>query len=251
MKIYGLTDVGNVRANNQDAFDFCVFDDSCCYAVVCDGMGGHAGGSVASETATEAVRRTLSEAYETFGRDRDVRKLLEHALKRANDAVFAKSVSDAELRGMGTTAVVVFYLDGNMYVAHVGDSRAYVMSDDGTPILVTKDHSVVQEMLDSGEITLREAENHPYRHVITRALGIAASVEVDSERLDGYVGETVLLCSDGLTNMVSSEEIAEVIKSEVSENVCEKLVGLAKEHGGKDNITVVLIVDETKGVPEV
>jgi len=246
MKIYGMTDVGIVRSNNQDTFGFCEYDMNCCYAVVCDGMGGHAGGNIASETATEAIKQTISDAYEVFGRDRDICKLLESSLKRANDTVFARSIEEPDLKGMGTTAVIAFYIDGSMYVAHVGDSRAYMFSA-GTLIPVTKDHSIVQEMIDSGELTPEEAENHPYKHVITRALGIVAGVEVDSCKLENYNGEKILLCSDGLTNMVSTEEIENVLNTESPENVCERLVSLASEHGGKDNITVVLLVNDIEG----
>lgn len=249
MRIYGLTDVGSVRSNNQDTFDFCVFDSECCYAVVCDGMGGHAGGNIASATATEAIRHTLSDAYETFSRKRDIRKLLEQSLKKANDSVFAKAVSEPELKGMGTTAVISFYIDGAMYVAHVGDSRAYILSE-GKLTAVTKDHSVVQEMLDSGEITPEEAENHPYRHVITRALGIIPGVEVDSGIIDDYEYETILLCSDGLTNMVPIADIERILLTETPEVACQKLVDLANKNGGKDNITVVLMVDEEEGGSE-
>ncbi len=249
MRIYGLTDVGKVRSNNQDTFDFCEYDMNCCYAVVCDGMGGHAGGNIASETAVNAIRQTLSDAYETFGRDRDICKLLELSLNKANDSVFARSIAEPDLKGMGTTAVISFYIDEAMYVAHVGDSRAYIFSD-GRLTPVTRDHSVVQEMIDSGEISPEEAEKHPYRHVITRALGIINGVEVDSSKLDAYSGETVLLCSDGLTTMVSVEEIEAVLNNEKPENVCEKLVALANEHGGKDNITVVIMVNDSEGGSE-
>ena len=246
MKIYGMTDVGMVRSNNQDTFGFCEYDMNCCYAVVCDGMGGHVGGNIASETATEAIKQTLSDAYEVFGRDRDICKLLELSLKKANDTIFARSIEEPDLKGMGTTAVIAFYIDSAMYIAHVGDSRAYMFSE-GKLIPVTKDHSIVQEMLDSGEITPEEAENHPYRHVITRALGIVSGVDVDSNKLEDYSGETILLCSDGLTTMVSVSEIEVVLNTEKPEDVCEKLVALANEHGGKDNITVVLLVNDLEG----
>ena len=111
MKIYGLTDVGKVRSNNQDTFDYFQYDTNCCYAVVCDGMGGHAGGNIASKTATEAIRQTISDAYEVFGRNRDICKLLELSLEKANDAVFAKALKEPDLKGMGTTAVISFFID--------------------------------------------------------------------------------------------------------------------------------------------
>lgn len=240
MKLYGQTDVGMVRANNQDRFDFCEYDANCCYAVVCDGMGGHAGGNVASELAVEAVKQTLADAYATFGRDRDICRLLTLALTKANEIVFSKSISDNSLRGMGTTAVLAFYIDGKMYIAHVGDSRAYLFSDRKL-IPVTKDHSIVQEMIDGGEITPEQAENHPYRHVITRAIGIMPGVEVDSGELQYKRGQMVLLCSDGLTNMLSDAEIEEALGREKPEKLCAELIRLANTKGGSDNITVVVM----------
>ena len=246
MKIYGLTDVGKVRSNNQDTFDYFQYDTNCCYAVVCDGMGGHAGGNIASKTATEAIRQTISDAYEVFGRNRDICKLLELSLEKANDAVFAKALKEPDLKGMGTTAVISFFIDDAMYVAHVGDSRAYSFAN-GKLSPITKDHSVVQEMIDSGEISPIEAETHPYKHVITRAIGIANGVKVDSRKLEDYTNETILLCSDGLTNMVSASEIENILNTEEPENVCQRLVDLANEKGGKDNITVVLLVNDEGG----
>ncbi|MDF2686332.1 MAG: protein serine/threonine phosphatase [Clostridia bacterium] len=141
---------------------------------------------------------------------------------------------------MGTTIVLVFVLDDTVYVAHVGDSRAYLFNKKGLRRLTT-DHSIVQEMIDRGEITEEESYTHPYKHVITRVLGVTSDVDVDCMSFIADIGDIILICSDGLTNLINENEIEEMFKNEFSEDLCDKLISTANERGGYDNITVVLV----------
>jgi protein phosphatase len=240
MILLGKTDVGRVRATNQDNYTFYELDKRCHFAVVCDGMGGHNGGNVASELAVKTIKETLISGYDSSIRMRSVENLLIHTIKHANDTIFSASLKDLSLKGMGTTVVLVFVLDDNIYVAHVGDSRAYLYNKKGLKRLTT-DHSIVQEMIDRGEITEEESYTHPYKHVITRVLGVASDVQVDCMSFISDAGDIVLICSDGLTNLISENEIEEIFKNEFSEDLCDKLISTANERGGYDNITVVLV----------
>ena len=161
-------------------------------------------------------------------------------IKHTNGTIFALSLKDDALKGMGTTVVLAYYIDGRMYVAHVGDSRAYLF--DGEKLTqITKDHSIVQEMLDRGELTEEQARIHPYKHVITRVLGVTSDVEVDINILDFTEEDVLILCSDGLTNMLSEDEIEEILGETPFKDSCQELISRANERGGQDNITVALI----------
>lgn len=240
MKVYGKTDVGKVRESNQDNMVFKQLDEGCLYAVVCDGMGGHNGGNVASELAVRTFDASLSTSYDDFARSRSVEELLKKVIRHANDAVFAVSLKDEGLRGMGTTVVMTYVIDGSAYIAHVGDSRAYLY--DGCELSrLTRDHSIVQKMLDDGEINEEEAKVHPYRHVITRVLGFTSEVEADIDKTEFSPTDIILLCSDGLTNMLEDSEIESVFEKFPAEEVCDELVARALKNGGTDNVTAVLV----------
>lgn len=239
MIFLGKTDVGRVRATNQDNYTFYELDKGCHFAVVCDGMGGHNGGNIASELAVKAVKETLI-SYDGSIRVRSIENIIIHTIKHANDTIFSASLKDNALKGMGTTIVLVFVLDSVVYVAHVGDSRAYLYNKKGLSRLTT-DHSIVQEMIDRGEITEEESYTHPYKHVITRVLGVTSDVDVDCMSFIADSGDIILICSDGLTNLIGENEIEELFRNEFSEDLCDKLITTANERGGYDNITVVLI----------
>jgi protein phosphatase len=231
------TDTGLVRSVNQDL----AVETSTLYAVA-DGMGGHAGGEVASRMAVEAL--TVA-----FGRQ-PTGKGLSDAVVEANTAVWQHSLDNPELRGMGTTltAVALVNEDGNDLLAlvNVGDSRSYRFHD-GEITQITTDHSLAEEMVRSGEMTSAEAAVHPHRHILTRALGVAADVTVDLWRIQPVRGDRFLLCSDGLTNELSTEQIAEVLSSVPDPGrAAEMLVQAARTHGGSDNITA-LVVDVVVG----
>ena len=227
------THVGRVRSVNQDL----ALQAANLFAVA-DGMGGHAGGEVAAQVAVTALQAR-------FGREPTPAGLL-RAVSEANEAVWRRSQSDAELRGMGTTltaAALVVDADGRdvLVVANVGDSRGYLFSA-GRLTQITMDHSLAEEKVRHGEMTEAQAAVHPHRHILTRALGVSDAVEADAWELHVQAGDKVILCSDGLTNEVATEQISTVLTSEPDPTAAARsLVALANEHGGNDNITVVVI----------
>jgi PPM family protein phosphatase len=222
------TDVGRVREGNEDAY---LVDDAMGLVAVADGMGGHRAGEVASATALEALRSAI-----THGRP------LRESMEDANEAVFTKSLTDEELRGMGTTlTAATLVTGGTVLVGHVGDSRAYLLHD-GELRQVTVDHSLVEELVREGRLTADEAAVHPQRSIITRALGVDASVEVDVYPVELAPGDRLLLCSDGLTGMVQAETIAATLRREEDPaRAAAALIDAANVAGGEDNITAVVV----------
>ena len=202
---------------------------------VADGMGGHNAGDYAS---SHAVRILVDEIREDT--DYNPVKVIRHAIETANTEIIEQAQKDEKLRGMGTTMVVATIVGQYAYVANVGDSRLYVV--DKQLRQITRDHSLVQEMVRMGEITAEEARNHPDKNIITRAVGVVPELSVDFFEVELKPGDTVLMCSDGLTNMIEDEEIKKIVlgQRDIVEKA-EKLIDTANENGGKDNITVVLI----------
>lgn len=231
------TDVGRERSENQDyfgAYDGSPHGD---LWVICDGVGGAAGGRTASTMAVEAIRSTFQS-----GPHEDGISAILAAVAEANTAVYERAGEDRSLRGMATTAVMLVINHGRAAVAHVGDSRAYLIRD-GQMIQLTKDHTLVQAMIDAGNITPDQAESHPESHVITRSVGSAEQVEVeiDAEDLAVQLGDRFVLCSDGLSGQVSDEIIQEVASELSPQRACRMLIKLANDAGGPDNITVQII----------
>jgi PPM family protein phosphatase len=231
------TDTGRERAENQDYFG--AYEDTP-YGdlwVVCDGMGGAAGGRIASVLAVEAVR----EAMMSPGQKDEVSALLA-SVASANEKVFERARADPKLEGMGTTLVALVLRRGKAFVAHVGDSRAYHIRD-GNLQQVTRDHTMVQEMLDDGVLTIEQARTHPDGHIITRSVGIASQVKVDID-LSGFAvapEDRWILCTDGLTGLVSDEVIRSIAGDLSPSRACRTMVTLANEAGGPDNITVQVV----------
>lgn len=244
MKIFGKTDIGLVRESNQDAFSFGSFEDGNCWAVVCDGMGGVSGGQVASAICVEKVSEAVKRGYRNRMTVSSAKNLLTTAINAANSAVFKKSQEDYEVRGMGTTVVAVVVLGNLAVVAHVGDSRAYLLNDEIKPI--TKDHSFVQLLIDTGKITEEEAKVHPDRNIITRAVGIEHVVDVEIDIVDIDNNDNLLICTDGLNGYVPDAEILKKV-NEYGDSSTEKLVETANNAGGRDNVTVVIISPEVQG----
>lgn len=243
MRTYGKTDIGRTRQSNQDAF-VCGHFGSVTFAIVCDGMGGAKGGNVASALATKAIVESLGEARcDTMKTTEDFRHALRIAFTKANQELYDASFSNAALRGMGTTAVVVMTLGEKAVVAHVGDSRAYLLTIDSMT-QITRDHSIVQEMIESGKITEKEAQNHPRKNFITRALGVEETVDCEFDEVDLPEGTALLLCTDGLTNMVSEKNIQSIIRSYPPDSAAERLISAANMAGGSDNITAVLVINK-------
>lgn len=243
MFVYGKSDIGRKRTVNQDNFAVREIDGQCGYAVICDGMGGHSGGNIASETAVNVICEQLTGLCDDNLRQRNIPSYLDSAIRKANRAVFALSLKEPELKGMGSTVVCAFVLDNALYTAHVGDSRIYMYDRENDSLeQITKDHSVVQQMLDSGQISPNEAEKYPYRHVITRALGIDHDVSVETQILPfDSARDVVLLCSDGFSNMVTDSEKVMLMRQDDYPLVCDKMIALANQNGGADNITVAVI----------
>ena len=236
-----MTDTGVTRSVNQDSVVTKKLSENCSIAVLCDGMGGANGGEVASQTACSIVLERFTDGYEEKMEPNTIRNILTSAVSAANAEIFLKSKESPKLAGMGTTCVIVVWIKEELYIINIGDSRAYIFNGDKLS-QVTTDHSIVQVLLDRGEITKEDTANHPDKNLITRAVGVEENV------LSDYIEETVtdtdlvLLCSDGLTNMCDDNIIASVLALEISEQEkCQKLIDLANEYGGKDNISVAII----------
>ena len=239
MQIFSKTDRGRVRTDNQDAYFAGKITDGSVFAVVCDGMGGANAGNVASELAVRHISEYVIRSYRDGMNMTDTEKTLKNAIVSANISLYDKAVNNAELAGMGTTAVAAFVKDGTAVIAHVGDSRIYLVN--GEIKQLTRDHSVVQSLIESGKITPEDAKVHPRKNVITRALGAEENVAVDSDCLNLSNGDTLLLCSDGLTNFLDDKDILTVFHNNDISAVAERLVEEANKNGGGDNITVVTV----------
>ena len=236
MKTFSKTDVGMVREVNQDY----VFSTETSIGklpnllVVADGMGGHRAGEYASRLAVEVLKQELAASTEE-----SPEAMMKNAITRANERVLEAARQDAKLSGMGTTLVVATVIDRTLYFANVGDSRLYLLSDDIKQL--SKDHSLVQEMVRLGGINQEEAKSHPDKNIITRAIGAKDEVDIDFYEYRLKKGDIILMCTDGLSNMVEDEEMLHIVKCsrDVVEAV-EQLIERAKEHGGSDNIGVIV-----------
>lgn len=245
MRVFSATDVGQKRKMNQD---YVFVSDSPVgnlpnLFVVADGMGGHNAGDYAS---SHAVQTLVDEIRDD--RDFNPIKIIRHAIETANTEILNQAKNDVSLRGMGTTMVVATIVGHYAYVANVGDSRLYIIQDQIHQ--VTKDHSLVQEMVRMGELKAEEAKNHPDKNIITRALGAERTVDIDFFDLKLEPNSTILMCSDGLSNMVEDAKIEEIVfDSEISlERKGRKLLREANQNGGKDNIAVILVEPFTNEV---
>ncbi len=226
------TDLGKRRSTNEDAY---FVDEASGVFAVADGMGGHRAGEVASRLAVEEIGRFVAHL-----RDEVSLHDLEEAFQIANRAVYLQSLDDPNCHQMGTTLVVAVLREDRLLVGHVGDSRAYILSESSLTRL-TNDHSLVFRLIQERRITEVEAKNHPGRGVVTRALGMDIVLEVDLQELP-YAGETLLLCSDGLTDMLRDEDIrAILVKTVHPQEACEMLVEAANNAGGVDNVTVLVV----------
>lgn len=239
MTATACTDRGRVRPANEDSV---LADAEAGILIVADGMGGHRAGEVASDMAVSTIHLSLKEAM--AGPDSaglDVPGLLGRAIEQANQAIWSRADADWDLRGMGTTVVVVFSPAEPLWIAHVGDSRAY-LARRGEFVRLTQDHSLVAQMVKAGEITPEEARTHPLRNVISRCLGTEKTVQPDIQSLAWAPGDTLVLCSDGLTGMLEDGEIEAVLRAagDDLEAACRTLISSANERGGKDNISVIL-----------
>ncbi len=240
MQINGNTDVGRTRIANEDAFQFGTFDDGTSWAVVCDGMGGVHGGKVASTTAIDMVSQKIRKCYNPSMSISSIENLLLSSITTANCIVYDRGLGDNELEGMGTTIVAAIVKNGEACIAHVGDSRAYIISNDEIN-LITKDHSLVQEMLDLGQITQSEFEHHPRKNIITRAMGVEEKIEIEFNTVEFNKDDVLILCSDGLSGLVERKDLLEIYKNTEFSTLSDKYIEAANDNGGVDNITVVVM----------
>lgn len=237
MQVWGVTDRGAVRQQNQDAYAAKVLEDGRVVALVCDGMGGARAGNVAS---TLAVERFMEEFLKP-DQDGPDEERMGHAASLANQAVYDRSVHDAACAGMGTTLVAVLAGEREAVILNEGDSRCYHINRDGI-ILVTRDHSLVEDLVERGELTREEARTHPHKNLITRALGAEPVLMADCFRQPMAEGDRLLLCSDGLSNVVNEQEMLyEVIHGGGDEGCCQRLLDIALSRGAPDNVTAVLV----------
>lgn len=234
----GMTDTGLVRAVNQDAYHL---DSDGRFFIVADGMGGHAGGQEASRIATQVIQSCLDAHWDTAILSQD---LLEKSLLEANQAILEDQQQHPERSDMGTTVVVLIFRDDQPLCAHVGDSRLYRLH--GSKLdQITEDHTWVARAMRLGEITSDQARTHPLRHVLAQCLGREDLQQVDVNSLSVQPGDRLLLCSDGLTEELSDQLITNQLKSiRASEKAASALINAAKDHGGRDNITVVIVTIE-------
>lgn len=240
MIIYGASNVGKVRKDNQDSYMFDTLNQSVSYAVVCDGMGGPSGGKTASSTAVSVFASNIIEIADDFNEDK-LRNVISQTIKSANSEIYSKSIEDPNLTGMGTTLVSAVVTNDEAYIINIGDSRAYIIRDEVIK-RISHDHSAVQELIDQGLLTESQARNHPNKNIITRALGVEDFVEYDFFKEKVNQNDIIILCSDGITNYIDDLEIPfEIIKNNNLETVPQKLIELANSRGGADNSTVVII----------
>ncbi len=239
LKVHSKTDIGLVRQSNQDFVINKIFSKSIAWSIVCDGMGGAKAGDIASKTAATKISEFLETSLGKETTD-DIRQLHLEAIKYANKIIFQDALINEEFTGMGTTVVISMIHEGYLHTSHVGDSRAYLIRDNIITQL-TVDHSVVQEMIKNGEITENEAQKHPRKNLITKALGINKTVTCDYNRTKIQKNDIIMLCTDGLTNYLSSEKIKNILLENDLENGVDILVDQAKGLGGNDNITVSVI----------
>ena len=264
VRVFGQTDVGQVREHNEDNFlvadltrkarEFApgeahVLGKSGAVFGVCDGMGGAAAGEVASRLAVDIIYDRLVEAKAPKSRE-DLARRLVRAVQDAGVRIFGEARADRSRRGMGTTCTIATLVDERLFLAQVGDSRAYVLRD-GELTQVTRDQSLVNQLIEAGQLTEEEAETFEHNNIILQALGTSEVVQVDLTYVDLRADDTLLICSDGLSGMVRSEDIRGVL-TELEEpgDACAKLIGLANEAGGHDNVTVVLVKFGGAALPE-
>jgi serine/threonine protein phosphatase PrpC len=249
LRFAAKTDTGLVRSHNEDSLalglDYGL-------AVLADGMGGYNAGEVASSIATATIKQVLEPQLQQFswdarpGSSRQIQQMVVNAVERANDSILAAARVESHFRGMGTTVVVVLFHHDKVMVAHVGDSRLYRLRS-GAFTLMTRDHSRLQEQIDAGLIDPEQARFSPQRNLITRAVGVEHGLDVEVHEHQTLPGDLYLLCSDGLSDMLSTLEINEILNrlGTELETACDALVQRANDNGGRDNTTVILITVES------
>ena len=242
MQAWGLTDTGCVRKQNQDAYDIVELDRNTQLCVVCDGMGGAKSGNIASSLAAEVFVQEVRRSWKNPMDQNKINQILCSAVKLANFTVFDQAMQFEEFDGMGTTLVAALVTGRNATIVNVGDSRAYVVDREGI-CQVSRDHSLVQMMVERGELKPEQAKSYPGKNFITRAIGTEPIILCDLYHQDAEKGDYFLLCSDGLSNVLDDQEILfEVVHGVNKARCCERLLSIAKKRGAPDNVTSVLVL---------
>ncbi len=240
MMVYSGSDIGLRRDSNQDYCKTGIFPDGTAWAVVCDGMGGANGGCTASSVAAETIASILTEEYKSDMSPEQIRELITRAVCTANSVVYETACNDPSLKGMGTTVVCAVAGNELVHIVHAGDSRAYLFENDSIR-RITTDHSIVQQLVDAGQLTEAEAMFHPNRNIITRALGIDPQLITDYNCEQFRQGAELIICTDGLSGYFVDNALCELVKNCSGEELVNRLIEAAKELGGSDNITVAVI----------
>ena len=241
MQAWGLTDTGMVRSQNQDDYAIVKLSREQMLVLVCDGMGGAKSGNIASKMAVEVFTDEVKRTVRSGMKQERIDRMLKDSVELANKAVFEQSQLSEEYQGMGTTLVAGFIQKDRLTVVHVGDSRAYFLNENGVNSITT-DHSLVELMVQRGELSRESAKNHPGKNLITRAVGTETDVECDIYHRELSKGDNLLLCSDGLSNILSDQEILfEVVHGVKKDDCCQRLMKIANFRGSPDNVTIVLV----------
>lgn len=243
MKVFAKSDLGKARDLNEDSYYVASEEEELKLYIVADGMGGYNGGEVASKLAIQAAKQYLNSNFNEIPHDRvSIEELIRSSMEYANMVVFEKSKETPELEGMGTTLEICLVYGNKVYIGHVGDSRIYRIRKNIIRKL-TIDHSYVEKLVREGTITREEAENHPKKNMLMKALGCTAYVEPDVTTKGFLKDDIILMSSDGLTNMIKDEEIYKIVTEDVNQ-AAEKLIARANDLGGYDNITVVIVYND-------
>lgn len=238
-----ITDRGQLRSSNEDAGGVFYNEEGQVLAIVADGMGGHQAGEVASQLAVSILKEKWEQS-QPFQTPIQAESWLQTVVEQMNTIVYERSLEDQEFDGMGTTIVISICTEDFVTIAHIGDSRFYLLRDEMLE-QITEDHSLVNELIRTGQISKVDAEQHPRKNVLLRAVGTEENVAVDIETIGWDQGNSALLCSDGLTNKISDEEIEHYLRTTSNLNdVAKELIHVANERGGEDNITIALIKNE-------
>lgn len=240
MRVYAKTDIGKARQMNQDFYYVSQKNEDMCLCILADGMGGYNGGEIASNLATNSAKEYIEENFDKIEHtEKEIMNLIKYAMEYANKAVLEKSKENEELEQMGTTLEICIIYNGKAYIGHIGDSRIYRIRKN---IIrrITTDHSYVEKLVKDGTITREEAFYHPKKNMLMKALGCNEAIEPDIMVKEFLQNDIILMCSDGLTNMLTEEAIYNIVQEE-PKTACEKLIKKANENGGYDNISVILI----------
>lgn len=239
MQVFSKIDIGRLRKSNQDACFTGRLYEHTLLVIVCDGMGGANAGNIASKTAIKSISDYVGKSFRKSMKEKDMADMLKNAIISANIEIYDMSRENSDYSGMGTTAVVAIVQNEYAVICHVGDSRAYIVCDKIEQL--TKDHSIVQSLIESGKLTPDEAKVHPRKNVITRALGAEEDIVPDTVTVSLKENDNLLFCTDGLTNFVEPSDILNIFKTNQIDNVATTLVERANQNGGGDNITVVTV----------